>query len=350
MSTRRARRDRPAPRRPRLVATVLTVALLLAACGAGEGAGSAPTGTEETGSGFPITIEHKFGTTEITEEPQRVLSLGFQEQDAILALGITPVAVRHWFGDEPHAVFPWAQDELGEAEPDVLEMPFGELDYEKIITLEPDLISGVYSGITADEYERLSRIAPTIAQTDGYVDFGMPWQEMTVMVGRALGREQRARELVAEVEGRFEAAREAHPDWIGKKVAVASGPNADGQYHVYASADARARAFTLLGFEVPPELDEIAGDAFFGPISGERIDLLDRDLVAFQNMSLVEGGLEAIEGEPLVQSLDAVQDGRVVFVSGELDDALQFSTVLSLPFLLDGLVPMVEQAIGGEAA
>lgn len=58
-------------------------------------------------------------------------------------------------------------------------MPFGELDIERIAALEPDLISGVYSGITEDEYVRLSEIAPTITQTGGYVDFGMPWQEMT---------------------------------------------------------------------------------------------------------------------------------------------------------------------------
>lgn len=342
--------ERVVPSRRRVAAAILAVALLLVACGTGEETASAPTGTEETGSDFPVTIEHQFGTTQITEEPERVLSLGYQEQDAILALGVTPVAVRHWFGDEPHAVFPWAQDELGEADPEVLEMPFGELDYEKIITLEPDLISGVYSGITADEYERLSQIAPTIAQTDGYVDFGMPWQEMTVMVGRALGQESRARELVAAVEDRFARARAAHPDWTGKSIAVTSGPTTDGQYHLYASEDARSRAFTELGFEIPPELDEIAGDAFYGSISAEQVGLLDRDLVAFHSMQFVEGGRERIKEEPLVQGLEAAKDGRVVIVEGELDDALQFSTVLSLPFLLDGLVPMIEEAMGGEAA
>ncbi len=38
----------------------------------------------------------------------------------------------------------------------------------------------------------------------------------------------------------------------------------------------------------------------------------------------------------------------MVYVGGELDDALQFSTVLSLPFLLDELVPMLEATLDGD--
>ncbi|MDZ7727011.1 MAG: hypothetical protein U5Q44_01765 [Dehalococcoidia bacterium] len=43
------------------------------------------------------------------------------------------------------------------ADPEVLEMPFGELDYESIAALEPDLISAVYSGITEEEYDQAHR-------------------------------------------------------------------------------------------------------------------------------------------------------------------------------------------------
>ena len=318
---------------------------------AGEPASETETETtEETaGAAFPVNIEHKFGSTTIEEEPERVIALGYNEQDAILALGVKPVAVRYWFGDEPHAVFPWAQDELGDAEPEVLEMAFGELDFEKIAALQPDLISAVYAGITEEEYETLSQIAPTIAQTGEYVDFGMPWQEMTLTVGRALGRAERAEELVADVEAQFAEAREEHPEWEGKTVVVGA-PRGDDQFGFVASQDARSRVFTSLGFEVPAEFDEIAGDQFFGTISMERADLLDQDLLVIHQVQFIEGGRQAVESNPFFQQLDVVQEGRVVFVEGELDDALQFGTVLSLPFLLDGLVPKLEAAIPGDAA
>jgi iron complex transport system substrate-binding protein len=313
-----------------------------------EGDVDATVWEPESGSAatLPVTIAHKYGETTIEATPQRVLSLGYNEQDAILALGVRPIAVRYWFGDEPHAVFPWAQDELGDAEPEVLNMPFGELDFEAIAALRPDLISGVYSGITAEEYATLARIAPTIAQPDGYVDFGVPWQEMTLIVGRALGKESEAQALIDDVEARFAAVREAHPEWAGKTVIVGA-PRGDGTFGFVASQDPRSRVFRDLGFEVPAALDEVAGDQFWGQISLEQAELLDQDLIVFHQMAWVEGGRAAIEADPLISRLNAMREGRVVYVEGELDDALQFGTVLSLPYLLEGITPLIEDALDG---
>lgn len=305
-----------------------------------------PQATAAT-SAFPVAIEHKFGLTEIPAEPQRVVALGYSDQDPLLALGVRPIAVRYWFGDEPYAVFPWARDELGDARPEVLDMPFGELDFERIAALRPDFISAVYSGITEQEYRTLAQIAPMLAQSGEYIDFGMPWQEATLLIGRALNREELVQELVSEVEARFAAARAGHPEWAGKRVVVGA-PRGDGQFGFVASQDARSRVFTALGFEVPPELDEIAGDQFWGTVSLERADLLDQDLLVFHQLAWVEGGRAAIESDPLLRRLRAMQEGRVLFLEGQLDAALQFGTVLSLPFLLDHLVPMIEAAMDGD--
>jgi iron complex transport system substrate-binding protein len=54
-----------------------------------------------------------------------------------------------------------------------------DINFERIAALEPDLILGVYSGMTARDYELLPQIAPTVAQTDRYIDYGTPWQEHT---------------------------------------------------------------------------------------------------------------------------------------------------------------------------
>ena len=64
------------------------------------------------------------------------MTVGVTEQDTVLALGVTPVGVTDWYGDQPYATWPWAQDELGDAEPEVLTTADG-LEYERIAALDP---------------------------------------------------------------------------------------------------------------------------------------------------------------------------------------------------------------------
>ena len=302
---------------------------------------------QEGESAFPVTIEHKFGSTTISQEPQRVVSIGFTEQDPLLAVGVTPIALRYWYGDADNAIFPWALDESEGAQPPVLDMPYGNLNYEAILALAPDLISAVDSGITQEEYDNLSQIAPTLAQVDTYVDFGMPWQETTRLIGTALGRSQQAEAAIAAVESSLEAAREDFPQFQGATVSVAY--KTAETYGYYTGQDGRGRFFTDLGFVVPEEQNELAGDSFYYYLSEERIDVLDTDLLVFLALQFYEGGSEVareeISSDPLLSQLDVVADERVFFVADDYDDALQFSTVLSLPYLLENMVPEIAEVL-----
>ncbi|MGJ3239113.1 MAG: ABC transporter substrate-binding protein [Anaerolineae bacterium] len=293
----------------------------------------------EATAAFPVTVEHKFGSTTIESAPQRVVAIGYTEQDYLLALGVTPVAVRSWYADESIAFLPWAEDLADSAEPEILVMPFGNLNYEAILALEPDMISAVTAGVTAEEYEILSQIAPTIAQSGEYVDFGMPWQEITRTIGLAVGQPDEAEALVTNVEALFQEARDTHPEFAGQSVVVAYNYGDTRTYGYYTAEDGRGRFFTDLGFVIADELNEIAGDSFFADISNERIDLLDRDVLVFLGLGFAEGGQEAIENDPLVQQLNVTQEGNIVYIPAEYDDALQYSSVLSLEYALEGIVP-----------
>jgi iron complex transport system substrate-binding protein len=330
-------------------AVLLAIVLLGAAVACGDGGGGSSGteagGSEEGGSGeaaFPVTIEHQFGETTVEEEPERVVSLGLQEHDTIFALGVEPVAVRYWYGPEDDVIHPWAEEAAGDADPEILVMP--ELNVEAVAALEPDLILGIYSGITEEEYDLLSGLAPTVAQTGEHVEYGTPWQETVRTTGRALGLSDRAEELVAGLEARFAEEREAHPEWEGREVAIATyGPDTVG---FFASDDPRARFFRALGFEVPDELNEIAGDAFYGEISFEEVGALDHDLLVWDQLAYTPGGRATVEGDRLVQRLAATTEGRTVFLEGLAEDAFAWNTVLSQPTALDALVPMIEEALG----
>ncbi|MCS6828838.1 MAG: iron-siderophore ABC transporter substrate-binding protein [Caldilinea sp.] len=341
-----------------LFSPLLIAALFLAAC-ASTAAPTAetPVASSQTSATtasvaqetFPVTIEHKFGVTTIPSEPKRVLSLGFNDQDPILAMGVTPIGVRYWFGDQPNGVWPWATSYIQGDPPVLLNMPYGELNYEAIAALQPDLIIGVSAGFTEQEYATLSEIAPTIAQSDAYVNFGVPWQEQTLVIGRALGKEALAKEKVAEMEERFAALRAQYPGFAGKTAVIAS-LSSDGQFLFSGEQHERMRFLTSLGFVLPPALAEIAGDSFYGAISGERLDLFDVDVLIWTGSAEER---RAIEANPVYQSLKVAQEGRVIWLdSSGKDDlagpALVFSSVLSLPVAFDQLVPRLADILGLE--
>jgi iron complex transport system substrate-binding protein len=332
----------------RLLALLAALLLALSACGSDDGGddeASASEAAEADDSGFPLTIEHKYGETTIEDRPERVVSVGFTDQDAILALGVVPVGIRDWYGEQPNAVWPWAQDELGGEEPVVLAAT--EINLEAVAALEPDVILGLSSGMTEAEYADLSEIAPTVTQSADFVDYGMPWQEATITIGEVLGEAERAQELVEETEALIAEVAECHPEFEGAEGVVAYHYG-EGKIGAYAPADVRSRLLTSLGFEIPAAVTERAGDQFYTDFSTENIDLVDVDVLVW-----ISSGAEAqyVVDEPLRPQLQAFREGREILASDPvLAGAWSFSSVLSLPFVLEELEPKLVAAIDGDPA
>ncbi|MFD7154917.1 iron-siderophore ABC transporter substrate-binding protein [Kribbella sp. NPDC059898] len=323
------------------------VVVLFALTGCGTAADDdAPQAS--SGGAFPVTIKNKYGDTVVKEAPKRVVTVGLVEQDALLALGVVPVGTTEWFGEKPGALFPWAKAKLGDgAVPQVLSDKDG-LQFEKIAALRPDLIIGLYSGITADDYQKLSAIAPTVAQPVGVPDYGVSWQVVTRTVGQAVGKPAEADTLVKGVEKRFADVRTQHPEFTGKTALMASSYQG---YFVYGSQDPRTRLLTDFGFSLPAALDKAIGDKFGANLSAERIALLDQQaLVWFP----AKGGTAKLKADPLYKNLKVRTQGRDIFIEENYDDPLygatSFVSVLSLPIVLDQLVPKLAAAVDGNPA
>jgi iron complex transport system substrate-binding protein len=331
-------------------ATTLVALALVAACGGDDAEsteaqpGPADASTTPSATEFPITLEHKYGETTIDTEPVRVVSVGYSEQDTLLALGVMPVAVRDWYGEQPFATWPWAQDELGDAEPTVLSS--AELNFEEIASLEPDLIVGVYSGMTEADYLTLAAIAPTLAQPGDYIDYGVPWDVSVRMIGDATGRADEAESVIAEVEAQFERAREQHPEFAGATASVAFV--FEEQPGAYASADPRSQLLAELGFVTPTEFDDLAGDQFFFSVSQERLATVDTDVVVW--IAGDDTALASISAMPLRPTLRAFSEGREVAADVLLSGAFSFASPLSIQYLLDELVPELALAVDGDPA
>ncbi|MGO1974110.1 MAG: ABC transporter substrate-binding protein [Propionibacteriaceae bacterium] len=339
---------RPSRPRPLALVALVTAILLLAACAS---SGGAPTddGGAEPGDRFPVTIEHIYGSTQIDAEPHRVLTLGLSDHDALLAFGVKPIAVSEWYGGYPSAVWAWATDELEEAEPVVLNE--GERDeanppFEEIAALEPDLIISLYNGTTQEQYDSLSKIAPTVLPTEEFSNFSITWQESVRVVGKVLGRSDDGEELITELEEKFADVATAHPQFEGKEVIVAERFEA-GTTVVRSGNDMRALFFEQLGFIIPTELGGIEADEYDElAVSDELMTELSKDLLVW-NVGFSPEVRKQLEGNAIYQSLPVVQDDRVLWVEDEVvSGAFSWGTVLSLEYALEELTPELEQVTG----
>ena len=331
------------------LALVLFAALPLAACGSGEDEQSAtatPGSAAEKGA-FPVTIGHKYGSTTIESAPERVVVVGLREQDALLALGVVPVATTEWYGKHPGAIFPWAKDELGDAPlPTVLDDTDG-VEIEKVAAQRPDLIVGVYSGMTEKEYAALSKLAPTVAQPKGEPDWGSSWQEETLIAGKAVGKPAEAQALVDKTEQLVADTAAEHPEFEGQTAAIV----ADYQgVFVYGPMDVRSRLLEELGFRYPPDLVGAFPKEFGGQLSDEKIDLLDVGVLVW--FADGDRSKAEIKRDPLYGKLDVSKQERDVFIRGDdrVYDSTSFVSVLSMPTLMKELVPRLAAAADGDPA
>jgi ABC-type Fe3+-hydroxamate transport system substrate-binding protein len=338
----------PTLRRSALAAAAGLV-LLLAACGSGDEPTPAASGSSaDAGAAFPVTIDHKFGSTTIKSEPKRIVVVGLVEQDALLSVGVVPVGTTEWFGKQPGAIWPWATGKLGgAAKPTVLTDTDG-IQFERVAALRPDLILGLYSGLTGQDYKTLSKIAPTVAQPPGALDFGASWQDVTRVVGAAVGKKAEAGKVVAGVQAKFAAVKAAHPEFAGRTALMAT--TYEG-YYVYGPQDARGRLLTDLGFTLPSGLDAITGKDFGANLSRERTDLLDTDMLVWLVDDYAKDRAK-VQADPLYAKLEVKTAGRDIYLANaELEgSATSFVTALSLPYLLDKLVPQMAAAVDGNPA
>lgn len=323
-----------------LGAVGLSAAGVLTAC-AGNGSprvdGSAGASTG-AGSGFPVTLPGKEGSVTVKAPPTRVLAAGFlRDTDLALALGAPLVGVA---GSSafPTGLAPW-QKPTGSVE--VFDTTNG-LPLEKIAALRPDLILAADDYTLATDAPKLAAIAPTLSYLTGVGRDS--WQTMTTRAGTVLGAQAKAQRLIAKTQDAIAAAREKHPALAGKTFTFGPYSGSDSLYTINSDADASAQFFAQLGMRLSPSVTSLPSSSTprRAQISAERLELLDADvlILAFPSAQV----REQLEAQPLFQKLKAVQRGSYVPLDTGTALALAFPSVLSIPYGLDVMVPLLTAA------
>ncbi|QLD11133.1 ABC transporter substrate-binding protein [Microbacterium oleivorans] len=215
-------------------AAVSTVAVLVVA-----GCAAEPTSADAApqASAAPRSVEHARGSTEIPDDPQRIVTLEPLELDTAVAVGITPVGAAV---ASNVAGIPAYLDAEGVAPVGTVPEP----DLEAIAALRPDLILGTEAR-HSKLYEQLSAIAPTVfiaSQAD-------PWRENAELIGEALGRQDEVAAKIASVDDRC-AEIAAEYDLAGQTAQVIR-PRDETTLSLYGPVSFAGSLLECVGFTTP---------------------------------------------------------------------------------------------------
>lgn len=328
-------------------AIVATAALILTGCSAGT-PGDESSSTSASGA-FPVTIKSALGPVTIEKKPERVAVWGWGAADVALALGVVPVAMpKMTYGGNADGVLPWVADKLKALKAKTPQLiagvDTGEVPFEEYVKAKPDVILAPLSGLTKDEYAKLSKIAPVVAYPK--VPWGTSWQDQTDIVGTALGLSAQATALKTKTEDDVAKLAAKYPV-LKDKTFVYAAANEPGVINVYKATDSRVLLLNELGLKNSASIDALDtkkdADSFFFQVSYENLSKIDTDLLVmyFDKQSSVD----AFTAEPLVAAMPTIKDGRFAPIVGEsFVMASSAPSVLSIPWMLDRYVPELAAA------
>lgn len=323
-------------------ATLLTSALVLSACGSDE----SDSDTKDGDGAFPVTIDSSLGKAEIPEEPERVVTLGQGSAETSIALGHIPVGTEEYeWGAGESGHLPWIREAVKEEGGELPEFVGSgeELDMEKIVELEPDVILAPWSGLTQEQFDSLSEIAPTV----GYPDkaWSINWDEQIETIGTAFGQEDEAKDLVEDLEKQLADEKKKHPEWADHSFSyVYTTPDTLG---VFLPDEQRTAMVRKLGLTVDPavkKMKETEGtdSAVIGYENADQLN--DSDLI-FTFYSDTKAKKQAMDNE-LYAQIPAIKKGAVVASDDNaFVTASSMINPLTVPYTLERYPKMIDDAI-----
>lgn len=236
------------------LAVAISFLLLLSACSQPDAnkANSSDTSTSTSATTQEATKEKEStrtmkadnGEIEIPQNPKRILAT-LMEGD-LVAFGVTPQAIMDVGIDLEKT--PYYEE--------IKDLPIISADDpEAIMEVEPDVII-TYSEENA---EKFSKIAPTLVISAS----GMDIRERTRFIGELLNQQEKAEELIKELDDKVASLREKikQNNLSDKTVTIMEGVGTKGEVWLTTSGRGSIPLYDLLGFQMPEKVkEEITGD------------------------------------------------------------------------------------------
>ncbi len=304
---------------------------------------------KSTSDAYPVTIEHAFGETVIEKQPERVVTVAFGNQDIVLALGVVPVgfSAANYGVDDESGMLPWTRgklEELGVTEPNVFHDTDG-IDYEAVSDSNPDIILAPYSGMTQEEYDLLSKIAPVVAYPK--TAWTISTEEWISITAKALGLEEEGEALISDMQDTIAEKIAEHPEFEGKKFVWVSFKETDlSSLHAYSPEDTRCQFLYKFGFTYPESVSQYIKEGSYSlALSAENADLLyEADfLIGYSS----ESAYAAAAADEVLGEIPALKNNAIISIeSGTSLSAALTITPLAFDYTIDEYVDKLAEGIG----
>lgn len=275
--------------------------LALAAC-------SAPADGDTADS--TRVYENQFGSVELPETIERIVSVDFYTPAALIDLGVMPVGVVNTYFTDTEGIAIPTQYSSAIAESDAVSIgEYYELNLEAVAKADPDLIIATSDFLPLDDplREELEKVAPIITFE---ARDGESWRTRATDLAEILGKEDELQPLVDAYDERRDEIAAQYAGILADEAVTVFVPVAD-EWGTYADSHFSTPILRDLGATFREQQDDEINEAKFPNwFSYENLDRLANADVVFV-MRGNDEGLAALDGNTIWQNLPAVQNGLV---------------------------------------
>ncbi|KAM9862775.1 ABC transporter substrate-binding protein [Leucobacter sp. BZR 635] len=291
------------PGRIALSVVAATAALALTAC-------AAPAANSEAPGGARV-YENEFGSVELPETVERIVSVDFYTPAALLDVGVTPVGVvNSYFTDTEGLAIPLSYSEpIRESDAQSIG-EYYELNLEAIVQAKPDLVVATQDFLPLDDPMRaeIEKIAPII--TFNARD-GEAWRTRSVELAKILGKEDLVLPLEEKYNDRRDEIKAKYKDLLADNTVTLFAPM-ETEWGTYSDKHFMTPILRDLGANFREQQDdEVNPDGFPEWFSYEELGRLANADIVFTLMNTPEEQLATLEKNTLWNNLPAVKNGMV---------------------------------------
>lgn len=313
----------------RIIATIAaaTAVIAVSACGSTDDSSS---GTD-SGS---VEVQTANGPVSIDGTPTKIVTIGSQWTETVVALGEQPVAYYDVVKATTGEIAPWLADKVGDGR---------EIDIKKdivtqIADLDPDVIFAQGSTTDAATLKKLQDTGVPVIAGIGKQQVDS-WQDLLKAAGTVLRKDGEATKIETSINDQIASIKKDNPNLAGKTYSFAAFQSPTMITLLADNNDGAASLFNELGLSFPQaQLDRAKAEGVPRfQVSPENVQILDSDLLVIA--ATTDELKTTLQNLPSYKSLTSVKNGAVAWMAYVDIFGLNTPSALSIPALLDTLTP-----------